>query len=258
VKIKNQTFDSTTERLGSFIMKIHVFMKTIVTLFFVNALLVISAQGQGSFQNLDFEAATISQSQAPGSVNITDALPGWNVYRGYVLNIPPPQIGFNNATSAVPQVTLLGMNGVDETSIEGGFSVFLEGLYVPSIEGGPPLGDSSINQTGLVPAGTQSILFKAQPGTDSLLMSLDGQNIPFVALATGANYILYGGDISALANQFSQPLELEFTAEGMGTGWNLDSIEFSSQQVPEPSMWALLIVGSGLLIFFRRRRWLKI
>jgi len=32
-------------------------MKSIVATFFVSALLVISAQGQGAFQNLDFEAA---------------------------------------------------------------------------------------------------------------------------------------------------------------------------------------------------------
>jgi hypothetical protein len=223
--------------------KIQTIIYSIVAVIFV-----LSARGQGSFQNLDFEAATVSQTQAFNFVQTSDALPGWAVCYGtaetqnYIL--------FDTFIVGAPQVDLLDANN---GGIDGDFSVFIQGGNVVGAGiGNVSATDAIISQTGLVPAGAQSILFKAQSGTDSLLMSLDGQNIPFVALATGANYILYGGDISALANQFSQPLELEFTAEGIGTGWNIDSIEFLSQPVPEPSTWALLITGSGLLVFFRR------
>ncbi len=110
----------------------------------------------------------------------------------------------------------------------------------------------SIGQIGLVPASAQSILFKAQPGSDILTLTLGGQNIPFIALATEPNYTLYCGDISAFAGQL---LELAFTASpgSLGqTGWNLDSIEFSSQPIPEPSTYTLLIAGVGILFRYRQ------
>ena len=110
--------------------------------------------------------------------------------------------------------------------------------------------DAFIRQTGLVPDTAQSILFEAQPGTDSLVLTLGGQSLPFVALETTPNYTLYGGDVSAFAGQ---SLELEFAdwPSNSGTGWNLDSIEFSSQPVPEPNVCGLLTLGC---LFFRLRR----
>jgi hypothetical protein len=213
----------------------------------IAAICAFSARGQDAFQNLDFEAATISQGQGLGVVNTTDALPGWNVFYG--ANGPQTQMDFNGLIvgSPLPWVVLFGTNA-EISSIEGNFSVYLAGQQVafPG-EGDSPAG--SINQTGLVPTNAESILFKAQPGTASFVVSLDGQNIPLTDLATGPNYTLFGGDISAFAGQIS---ELAFTAGIFGTGWNLDSIEFSPEAVPEPSTWVLLIFGSGL-IFFRRK-----
>jgi uncharacterized repeat protein (TIGR03803 family) len=213
-------------------------MKIIFALFFVSALLVISVQGQGSFQNLDFEAATISQTQSPGMVNTTDALPNWNVYYG---SNQQTQMVFNAVTSGVPQVVLLGTNGISQTNIEGGFSVFLQGIAA-TLPGGRVIAtDVSINQTGAVPATAQSILFKAQRGTATLSVSLGGQNVPFMALSNGVNYTLYGGDVSTFTNQ---DLQLEFTVSSTSsnqTGWNLDSIEFSDQSIlptpPQPVIW---------------------
>jgi hypothetical protein len=226
-------------------------MRIGIAIYCTTTLLILSAHGQGAFQNLDFEAATISQSQGLGVVNSTDALPGWNVYFG--TSGPQSQIDFGDMIvgSPMPWVVLFGTNNFgDGSSIESDFSVYLTGQQVESPgEADGPAG--TISQTGLVPANAESILFKAQPGTASFVVSLDGQTIPFSALVTGPNYTLYGGNISAFAGQVS---DMAFTAGIYGIGWNLDSIEFSSQAVPEPSIWTLLIAGAGLLVFSRRSR----
>jgi hypothetical protein len=203
---------------------------------------LLNAQGQG-FVNLDFEAANISQSQSSGLVNTSDALPGWFAAGGYVFGYYATQIGFNNVTSGVPQVTLLGTSGVGQSSIEGGFSVFLQGQGLVG-PGNDPGFASSIGQTGFTPLSAQSILFKAQPGTETFLLTFGIQNVPFVVLATGSNYNLYGADMSAFADS---NIQLEFAAQGAGTGWNLDSIEFSSQPIPEPEVFSLLVFG-GLIL----------
>jgi hypothetical protein len=61
----------------------------------------------------------------------------------------------------------------------------------------------------------------------------------------GANFNVYGGDISAFAGQSGQ---LEF--RGAGT---LDNTFFSPQPIPEPGMLGLFSV-SALLLGWRARR----
>jgi hypothetical protein len=184
-----------------------------------------------------------------------DALPGWGVFYQGVVSANPftnsqTQIAFNAVTPGIPQVVLLGINAPVGPSIEGAYNVLLQG-YSGFLPAGATLSASaSINQTGAVPATAQSILFKAQPGTESLSVSLGGANIPFTTILMGPNYTMYGGDISPFANE---ALELQFTAEGDGTGWNIDSIEFSSQPIPEPSAFALLAGALGLLFTCRHR-----
>jgi hypothetical protein len=224
-------------------------LQSIFWLSIVSLAQFLNASGQG-FANLNFEAAIVSQNQVLDVVNSTDALPGWNVYFG--ASGPQAQVDFGAMIvgSPSPWVVLFGTNNIgDGSSIEGEFSVYLTGQQVafPG-EADSPAG--SINQTGLVPINAQSILFKAQSGffPASFVVTLDGQNIPYVPLATTPNYTLYGGDISAFAGQIS---ELAFTAGIFGTGWNLDSIEFSSQPVPEPNVCGLLALGC---LFFRLRR----
>lgn len=186
------------------------------------ALLVLScsALGQG-FQNLDFESSTITQTQPAGMVSETNALPGW-IAGAFPLN-HLPTVGFNNAVSNgvyYSGVFLLGTNS--GSAIEGGFSVLLQVAAGPGITQA-----ASIDQTALVPVGSQSILFKAQPGSGSFVVSLGSQTIPLFAQSTGSNYTLYGGDISAFAGQ---TLDLGFIAlkSSQLNSWILDSIQFSS------------------------------
>ena len=88
-------------------------------------------------------------------------------------------------------------------------------------------------------------------------MTLGGVNIPIVDLGTFPSYHRYGGDISAFAGSIT---ELRFTAFPNNypgsTVFALDSIQFSNQPIPEPSVFGLLGLGALLLRWrlFRARR----
>lgn len=187
----------------------------------------VTARAQDSFHNLDFESATISQTQSIGLVDSADALPHWSAFSG--TNTPLAQVGFKAQIAGTP-IALFATNGLTGTSIEGGFSVYLVGAGV-DYPGGPLpfVPAASITQTGLVPATAQCVVFKARPGTSLLVLSLGGQAIPFVAVARGSNYNLYAGDVAPFVGQ---SLELRFTVGYRGTGWNLDSIAFTDQTRP--------------------------
>lgn len=198
-----------------------------------------NASGQ-SFVNLDFEDATIvpdaSSPYYPNAVFASDAIPGWTA-TGF---IGPNDILYNSASLGSTSVSILGTSGLPP-ALDGAFSIYLYG-------GGTSTA-ASISQTGLVPAGTESLLFRAQPGAGTLLVSLGGQNISFSAIATGPNDTLYGGNISsAFAGQSEQ---LIFSALAGENFWNLDDIQFSASPVPEPGFFRLLVLG-GLLFGLRR------
>jgi hypothetical protein len=111
----------------------------------------------------------------------------------------------------------------------------------------------SISQTGLIPAGTQSLLFEAEsgPGNGILEVQIGTQTIAFAPLATEPNYTVYGASISAWAGQREQ---LTFTALQDNTAlnnWEIDDISFSTQAVPEPSPLALTGVGALLFALYR-------
>ena len=206
--------------------------------------LVPMAPGQ-DFANLDFESATIPQNRANGLVSETDALPGWTASMLPLGNLST--VYFNNALDGmVPlysNISLLGTNSEDV--IDGGYSVMLEFA-------GPALPwPVSIDQTGLVPAGSQSIWFKAQfGGGGPLTVSLGNQIIPIYAESQGPNYTLYAGDVSALAGQ---TVDLAFTVlpSSQPNLWILDSIEFSPTPIPEPGTLGLLAIGVLLTNFGR-------
>lgn len=217
-------------------------MKFVSATFSVVALLVGNQLGvaQG-FVNLDFEDATIvfDPDYGPNAVYASAAIPGWTPtgFSG------PTTVLYNTASAGGTSVSILDING-HPPALDGAFSVYLYG------GGGEPA--ASISQTGLVPASTESILFKAHSGTGTLLVSLGGQNIPFSALSTGANYTSYGGNIpSELAGQSEQ---LTLSALAGENFWNIDDIQFSSSSVPEPSEFALGALGALLLGIRRRLR----
>ena len=191
-----------------------------------------SAFAQGTFQNLDFEAAVIEQTQAPGFVSATNALPGWTVYRGtnQEANVLYSAVGHGGTL-----VDLLGTNSTltdGYHSLGGEFSVMLQGGVISGPGGILYAASASILQTGVVPASAKSVLFKAQHDTSGTLsVSLGGVSVPYFALSNGPDYTVFGGDVSSFAGQ---TMALEFVCRDCQTGIMAIGISTQSSSPPPP------------------------
>jgi hypothetical protein len=200
---------------------------------FLSATLVlaVSACGQGTFQNLDFEAARIVFNPNLGTTN---ALPGWSAFSGTneLANV------FYNQFTFFPEVGLYGSNSF---AISGYFGVLLRV-------------DGAISQTGMVPADAESLLFKGSwSSLTRLSVSLGGQNLSYTAISNAPNYTLYGADVSMFAGQ-TTPLTFRAPSSSL---YFLDDIQFSAEAIPEPSSLALLGCGGVLLTGHWVRRFRK-
>ena len=130
------------------------------------ALALYPAPGQSTFQNLDFESATLIPIPGDpyGSVQFVAAFPGWTGY-----------IGTNQVSAALYNRALLDSSGIAIIDsgwqhdlgaaagvIEGSYSAILQAGVVGTITNPQ---DTRLSQTGLVPAGAQSLRFKAYDPT---------------------------------------------------------------------------------------------
>jgi len=199
------------------------------------------AQGQ-SFQNLDFELANPSEAppyKSPDTVTAASAFPDWAVTFG---SVQEQDVIYNSINGPAPEVALIGPGrqfGIVYYPIDGSYSAVLRG----SSSGPVP----SISQTGLIPSGTQSLLFKTLPSFGTLNVAVGTQSVQIFPVGSGPNYTLYAADISAWAGQTAQ---LTFSVpEGE---WEIDDISFSPTAVPEPGIVTLSAMG-GLL--FGARKW---
>lgn len=219
----------------------------------VGAFSVCGMQAQGTFQNLNFELATVPLSEPaspPGepTVDVAVALPGWSVFIG---SIQVAEVMYNSQTLDTSAVALFRDNRPAQypflNVIEGSFSVFLLGGYVNSIPT-----DTSLSQTGLIPIEARSIQFKtsSQIGVNRpIVVSIDGQPLSSVPLEVTPEYILRGADVALFSGQIK---ELRFTIfaptdGGGGIPGILDSITFSAEPVPEPAVFGLFALGALLL-----------
>jgi len=205
---------------------------------------------QSSFENLNFEDANPISAGNPDPYLVTaaSALPDWSVYD---TGVQQTEIIYNGISTGATAVTLVGTADAYVQPIDGNFSVILQGIV--------PGSSISISQTGLIPAGTQSLLFEAQPvlvpigGPGPLELLVGTQVVPFAAVESEPGYTVYGANLSAWAGQTER---ISFLASG-GTysNWELDDISFSTNVVasPEPNIVALSAIG-GLL--FGARKWL--
>ena len=214
----------------------------------------VSVCAQGTFQNLDFESplGPLNGTGSPLTVPFTNALTGWVGYLGtnQATRVRIDGVNLDNATHAI-----LRSNFLNVPLIEGGYTAILQAGRDPNEFPIPTtLVSVALAQTGLVPVDSLSLRFLAYTAGTPFTLTLGGVNIPVVDLATFPSYHLYGGDISAFAGSIA---ELRFTAfpdnYPHSTVFALDSIQFSNQPIPEPSVFGLFVLGA-LLVGWRWRR----
>jgi hypothetical protein len=207
------------------------------------------------FQDLDFEQAT--RAGAPANYEPTDAfepisaaaaLPGWTVVEdSTVCNAIWGQPVALDETS----VALVSSN-----AIQGNYDVMLSS-YINAPQG--YFHTASISQTGDIPAGTQSIQFAIRSPTVAgglapvPFVSVAGTPINVFELSNAGGIQQWGGNIYAFAGTTSN---IDFTSAGNAADgfpgdedyYELDTISFSTQPVPEPASIGLLaIIGCSLL-----------
>jgi len=218
------------------------------------------APAQNTFQNLDFESAAIVPVSGGRFIDFGQAFPGWT---GYVAGTQQglavyDALAMSTAGFSIIDAAYQGQFGATGSLIEGSYTAVVvsgrAGVVQPS--------DATLVQTGLVPAGTESLLFKAQfdgfSPLSSFSVTLGGQTLSLVPLGSGTNYTLYGADVQALAGQ---AVQLQFTVfsypQQLGADYLfLDAMEFSDQPIPEPGIFTLSALGALLLGWrvMRRRR----
>jgi hypothetical protein len=225
-------------------MKLHTPVRSATA--FAILLSVAVAHAQGTFQNLNFESASLTPvpaGQYGGFVPIGSALPWWTGYSQTPGTNEVAQVLQNNLTLGVASIDILGPFWSGGGILEGQYSVtlqesFPDRLVVPSI-----------GQTGTIPSDAESVRFYALPYQTLPRVSFAGNQIPLSNLGGSAStYYLWGGNISTFAGQTG---ELRFWGD-----MALDNIFFSDQPVPEPSVLGLSALGALLVGWqcWRRRR----
>lgn len=206
------------------------------------------AVSQGTFRNLDFELAQVSPLAPPGTpLTAAAGIPLWTAYAG---GVEQSSILYNALYIGDLGVALLSSGPLDpygSAVIQGNFTVVLQA-------GAGGSGNTTISQTGLIPANALALLFTASmPYGAGWTVSIGSQTIPVVELhQINSYYALYGADMSSFAGRSET---LSFTAlTGLGPPVNmyLDAIQFSSTPVPEPSAFALAALGALGLARFRK------
>jgi len=212
---------------------------------------VHSAEAQGTFQNLNFESATLAPiSSDPPFVQFAPAFPGWT---GYVGTNQAPAALYNYAFLDTSAIGIIDRNWTDPFHSTGGS--LIEGRYTALLQAGVYVGtftpaDITLSQTAIVPASAQSLRFKLfrSPPLIPFGLRLGGQSPLLVPLASGTNYTIWGADVRSWAGQLAQ-LDIIAFASRPHTTQNylfLDSIEFSDVAIPEPRVWALVLCGAAL------------
>jgi len=217
-------------------------------------LLTISLKAQG-FVNLNFESANVSGYSPRGPIPTADGLPGWSAYL------------FNSdGTNATTQVAYDGISAGGEfisiVDTNVGYSTLypIQGKYTAWLFSGggqEPFYSAEISQTGLVPAGTESLLFYALNFGSPFVVTLGGQVLNVVPVQTFSNYTEYGANIASFADETEALSFIQPPATGVvQPGYlELDDIQFSPTSiVPEPSIFGLTAIGA---IALGRYRWRK-
>src|ERR1051326_3377930 len=185
---------------------------------------------QGTFVNLDFEHSVLPLVPVNFQVPITNAMPGWT---GYIGGVEVSQVIYDSVSLGSAAISFHD-SGSLEPILQGSYTVLLQPGFNNSVS-------VAIAQAGQLPQTAASVRFYGS-GSGIYAVSFAGHQIPLLVLGTSPTYTVFGGDISAYANQTG---ELRFQGDGL-----LDNVFFSSQPIPEPGVTGLLALGG--LIFCRR------
>jgi len=202
------------------------------------------------FQNLNFENSNVPYaSNASAIVSAADAFPGWTVRE---TNTVLTTVPYNAFLSPGANVALNSLGPTGHGALEGLFNAYLNGWYSS---------DCSIAQFGTVPAGADTLYFRAGGGwsVEALTLTFDGHVLTPVVVE-GLPNVAWGAleaDVSAFAGLTG---ELRFTirdvqapeGQWLFSNFYLDDIQFVP--VPEPHVWALFGLGAIALAAARRHR----
>lgn len=199
-------------------------------------------QAQGTFQNLDFEQASIVLlNPSQEFYSASDALPDWTAYLG---NTPVNWVLYDDVTIGSPAVSIQdSLSPVVQQPLQGAYSVVLQHSGIDSTTAG-------IGQTGLLPQDAASILFYVA-NYQTLQLTFAGTNsIPLTYVGATGNYSIYGGNIAPYAGQTGELLFTDIANNSQPM--MLDYIHFSTSSIPEPGILGLFVLCG---LFFGLRRW---
>lgn len=209
--------------------------------------LVDYAVGQGTFQNLSFEAANIVPPNQAGLFQFSQVFPGWT---GYIGTNQAPVALLNGLSlggavcSLITRYTPSDSNAV----ISGTYTAVISVGEDQIINNSPEIIGAALAQNGMIPTTARSIGFSvgSMSYLNSLLVTFNGQEIPIFPSFQGANFTFFLGDVSSFAGQSGELRFSSLPAPGPFGNVFLDNIQFSNQPIPEPSSVCLFCLGALL------------
>src|SRR5437667_4592061 len=119
----------------------------------LDLVIICRAQAQGTFVNLDFEAANVPDLPPGqgGAVAVADGVPGWTVYIGLG---QPSSMGHNTISLGGADVEIYGPQWPSDQILQGSYTVFLLGSFMS-----PVVQAAAIGQTGQIPPTVRSLQF---------------------------------------------------------------------------------------------------
>jgi len=220
----------------------------------------VPVHAQQAFQDLDFELANpvAGQGDPGGTATSASSLPGWNVSMGAT---PQTFVYQNTLTLGLGSVDLLGPGYAAAGTQGPGNAGVMDGRYTLFLQAGSPLGRgaATIDQVGTIPLGDVTIEWKQwdwSPAATLMSVTFGGNALTPVVMGSGANYTLYGADVTGYSGQTA---DLQFSAQwdnGTPSWVGLDDISFSpTAVVPEPNIAVLGMMGG--VVFALRRRFVR-
>jgi hypothetical protein len=182
-------------------------------------------------------------------VPVLEAFPDWSAYftTGGV-NYPQTDVTYDGISLGGNVISVIDDQASGLQPIQGNYSAALFG----GLGSDGNVYSASISQTGVIPAGTQTLTMEAWEYDCSPIVAINGQPISMIPQETIASYTVYGGTIPS--SDVGASVTLSFTDPSASPSFfELDDVRFSQTALsPEPSVVALMGIA-GLL--FGARKW---